>query len=204
MSGIETAALAAGMSWASGFRLYAALFIAGLLGRFELLHLPAAMDLLSHPLVLVASGLMALVEFMMDKTPGVDSVWDSIHTFIRIPAGAVLAYAAVSDVDPAWATAAAIIGGTIAAGTHLTKAGTRMAINTSPEPFTNWGASFAEDAAVVGGLALLTAYPLVFLGVFSAFVLLCIWWLPKVFRFVRKILRKLFGGAEPAASGTVQ
>ncbi|KPF68913.1 hypothetical protein IP84_06770 [beta proteobacterium AAP99] len=197
----EAVALAAGLGWASGFRLYAALLIAGLLQFAGLVQLPPALQILAHPVVLGASGVMAVVEFMADKMPGVDSLWDAIHTFIRVPAGAILAYAAIADLDPAWALAAAIVGGTLAAGTHAAKAGTRAAINTSPEPFSNWGASLAEDVTVLGGAWLVWQYPLVFLGLLFLFVLFCIWWVPKVFRFVRAILRRVGGwlGFSPPA-----
>src|SRR6185369_11031023 len=152
MDMIHQVAIGAGLAWASGIRLYAVLFLAGILGWFNVVHLPSGLHLLMHPVVLTTSGCMFLLEFFADKIPGFDSIWDAIHTFIRIPAGALLAAATFSDVDPAWMLAAGLIGGTIATGAHLTKAGTRAVINTSPEPFTNWMASFGEEIAVLGGL----------------------------------------------------
>lgn len=146
------AALAAGLGWASGLRLYALVFTLGVLGRFAGVHLPGGLDVLAHPLVLGVSGLMLAVEFLADKVAYVDSLWDSVHTFIRIPAGAALAAAVMADQGTAMQVAMALLGGSLAAGTHLAKSGVRAAINTSPEPVSNVGASLGEDAVVVGGL----------------------------------------------------
>ena len=127
-----------------------------------------------------------------DKIPAVDSMWDAIHTFIRIPAGALLAAGVINAADgPAWALAAGLLGGTITAGTHFMKAGGRAAINTSPEPVTNWTASVAEDAAVLGGLWLAIQHPIVFLFLLLLFVLLTIWLLPKLYRFIRSIFTRV-------------
>lgn len=163
-------ALASALAWGSGLRLYATLFALGLAGWLGWLVLPPHLALLAHPVVLSASGFMALVEFGADKLPWLDSLWDMLHTFIRIPAGAALAAAVFGD--GAAALAAAIIGGTLAAGTHLAKAGGRAVINASPEPFSNWTASFAEDAAVLGGLWLAIAQPLAFLVLLLALIAL--------------------------------
>ena len=138
---VQTISATLGVAWASGINLYAALLVIGLLGATGSIALPEHLQLLSHPLVLAAAGFMYLVEFIADKIPGVDSTWDAIHTFIRIPAGAVLAAGMAGSVDPAISLAAAVVGGGLAAGTHATKAGTRVLINTSPEPFSNWTAS---------------------------------------------------------------
>ena len=156
-------ALAAALAWGSGLRLYAVLFLLGLAGWNGWLALPPHLAVLSHPLVLGASGFMAAVEFGADKLPWLDSLWDAVHTFIRIPAGAALAAAVFGGSDSSVEVAAAILGGTIAAGTHLAKAGGRAAINTSPEPFSNWLASFGEDTLVPAGLWLAIAHPLPFL-----------------------------------------
>jgi len=139
------------------------LFLCGIAGRMGWVGLPADLAVLSHPLVLGASGFMLAVEFLADKVPWIDSVWDAVHTFIRIPAGAALAAMAVNDGTAAMPVVAAILGGAVAAGSHFTKAGARSAINTSPEPFSNWAASFTEDVAVPAGLWLAIAYPAVFL-----------------------------------------
>ncbi|MEO6749858.1 MAG: DUF4126 domain-containing protein, partial [Casimicrobiaceae bacterium] len=141
-------ALAATLGFASGVRLYAVLFIVGGLGYLGWVPLPGGLVALAHPYVLAASGFMVAVEFFADKIPGVDSAWDFVHTFIRIPAGAALAASVFGDAGPATTLAAAILGGSLAAGSHLTKSGARVLINTSPEPFSNWAASFGEDLSI--------------------------------------------------------
>src|SRR2546422_3947414 len=155
----QLVALAASIGWASGLRLYAVLFIVGGLGYLGWVDLPGGLGVLAHPYVLTASGFMVFVEFFADKIPGVDSLWDLVHTFVRIPAGAALAASVFGDSPPAWTLAAAILGGTLAAGSHFTKAGTRMLINTSPEPFSNWAASFSEEFLVGVLLYLALAHP---------------------------------------------
>ena len=150
---LETAALAAGLSWTSGFRLYLAVFAAGVLGRTGWLHLPPGLQMLESWWVIGLAGVLAVAEFLADKIPGFDSVWDGIQTFIRVPAGAILAAAAFGQLDPQWMVAAGLIGGTLAGTAHATKAGTRALINTSPEPFSNWVASFSEDVAASGGFS---------------------------------------------------
>ena len=170
---LQQLALAGGLAWASGIRLYAAIFIVGMLGRFGYVHLPDHLLLLQHTAVLAAASIMLAAEFLADKVPGLDSVWDAVHTFIRIPAGALLAWGAMGDAAPPLQLAAAILGGAITSGTHLAKSGARAAINTSPEPFSNWTASFGEDGLLLGGLWLVFQHPLVFLillGTFLAFV----------------------------------
>lgn len=162
-------ALAAALAWGSGLRLYAVLFGLGLAGWNGWLALPPHLAVLAHPLVLGASGFMATVEFGADKLPWLDSLWDAVHTFIRIPAGAALAAAVFGGSESSVAVAAAILGGTIAAGTHLAKAGGRAAINTSPEPFSNWLASFGEDTLVPAGLWLAIVHPLPFLVALALF-----------------------------------
>ena len=193
----QLVALAATLGWASGIRLYAVLFIVGGLGYLGWVPLPGGLSVLTHPFVLVASGFMFAVEFFADKIPGVDTVWDAVQTFVRIPAGAALAASVFGDSSAAAALAAAILGGTLAAGSHFTKAGGRMAINTSPEPFSNWAASFGEDLAVGTLLWLAWAHPLVALLLVALSVLLMIWLIPKVFRF----LRRLFGRMSALAGG---
>ena len=169
---IQTIALSAGLAWASGLRLYLVVFLAGILSSFGYVQLPASLAMLQNPLVIGVAGLMAFAELIADKIPAFDSLWDSFQTFIRIPAGALLAAFALGDVDPSWMVAAGLIGGTITAGTHFAKAGSRLAINTSPEPFSNWLASFGEEGMVLGGLWTMLASPVVFLGLLAAFLLL--------------------------------
>ena len=145
----QLVALAAAIGWASGLRLYAVLFIARRpRATCDWIELPAGLAVLAHPMVLAASGFMCFVEFFADKIPGVDSAWDVVQTFIRIPAGAALAASVFGESSSAWMIAAAILGGTLAAGSHLAKSGSRAVINTSPEPFSNWAASFGEELAV--------------------------------------------------------
>jgi len=194
--------LAAGLAWASGIRLYATIFIVGMLGRFGYLHLPAELLVLEHDWVLMTAGIMVVGEFLADKVPGFDSVWDAIHTFIRIPAGAFLAWGAMGDATPAAQTAAAILGGLITGGTHLAKSGGRAAINTSPEPLSNWAASFGEDGLVLGGLFLAISHPLAFLILLVLFLALVVWIAPKVFRFLARAVRRLFGGEETTLPAT--
>lgn len=194
-------AVSLGAAWASGINLYAAVLTLGLLGAGGHLALPPDLQILSDPLVLFAAGAMYLVEFFADKVPGVDTTWDTLHTFIRIPAGAAMAAGAVGDMDPAVSLAAAIVGGALAAGSHATKAGSRVLINTSPEPVTNWTASILEDVAVVAGLWTALNHPWLFLFLLLLFVLLLVWLLPKLWRGVKLVfstLMQFFGKSRPA------
>jgi hypothetical protein len=184
-------ALAAALGWASGIRLYAVLFIVGAVGYAGWVDLPEHLRILSHPLVLAASGFMVLAEFFADKIPGFDSLWDLVHTFVRIPAGAALAAGVFGDSPPAWTLAAAILGGTLAAGSHFTKAGARVVINTSPEPISNWAASFGEDLLVGTLVYLALAHPLAALAAIALLVALSIWLLPKLARAIRGIVLRL-------------
>ncbi len=200
---LQLVALAAALGWASGIRLYAVLFIVGALGYLGWFELPAHLTVLSHPLVLSASGFMVFVEFFADKIPGVDTLWDVLHTLVRIPAGAALAASVFGDSPPAWTLAAGILGGTLAAGSHFTKAGARMAINTSPEPFSNWAASLGEDLLVGVVLYLALAHPVASLVVLAALCAHSIWLLPKLWRFGRSFGARIgswFGRATPSAA----
>lgn len=184
-------ALTMGAAWAAGINLYAAILVLGVLGATGNIDLPSGLEILTDPLVLVAAGAMYFVEFFADKIPGVDTGWDSIHTFIRIPAGAMLAAGAVGDVTPALELAAGILGGGMAAGSHFTKAGTRVLINASPEPFSNWTASVLEDVAVIAGLWAALNHPVLFLVFLVLFILLLIWLLPRLWRGIKTIFGKL-------------
>jgi hypothetical protein len=184
-------AIAAALAWASGLRLYAALFAAGLAAWLGWIALPPHLELLAHPMVLGASGLMTCVEFFADKLPWLDSLWDAVHSFIRIPAGAALAAAVFADSGAAVALAAAILGGGVAAGTHLAKAGSRAAINTSPEPFTNWIVSLAEDGLVPAGLWLAIVHPVAFLVLLLVFVVLALLLLRQIIRGLGLLLQRL-------------
>ncbi len=188
---ISVVSLTLGVSWASGINLYAAMLMLGVAGATGNMELPPGLEILQNPLVIGAAGLMYATEFIADKIPGVDSTWDALHTFIRIPAGAMLAMGAVGDVGPGLDVAAAILGGGMSAASHATKAGTRLAVNASPEPFTNWGLSISEDIAVFAGLWAALNHPLIFIVLVVLFLALAIWLLPKIWRAVRFIFRKL-------------
>jgi len=198
-----TLALTMGLAWASGINLYATLLTLGILANTGNIVLPPDLQIVANPLVMGAAGVMYFIEFFADKTPGVDTGWDAIHTFIRIPAGAMLAAGAVGDLDPAVEIAAAIMGGSMAAGTHAVKAGTRVLINTSPEPFSNWLASVSEDIAVIGGVWACINHPVLFLIALALFILLMIWWLPRIWSGVKKVFRyiiNLFSTGNPPPS----
>jgi len=204
----STLALTLGAGWASGINLYAAVLVLGLLGASGNIDLPAGLAVLSDPLVIAAAGLMYCIEFFADKVPGVDSGWDTLHTFIRIPAGALLAAGAVGDIGPGAELAAGLVGGSLAAASHAAKAGTRVLINTSPEPFTNWTASIAEDVGVVGGMFLALTHPAVFLAALVVFLLLLVWLLPRLWRGIRRVFGAIVrffrgeraGGAPPGGA----
>ena len=191
--------LALGAAWASGLNLYAAAAVLGILGATGQMTLPPDMQILSHPAMIGVAVVMYSIEFVTDKLPGLDSTWDAIHSFIRIPAGAVLAAAAMGDVGFAAQAAAFLLGGGIAAASHAVKAGTRVMINTSPEPFSNWGASVAEDGLVIGGLSLAVFYPVGFLVLFAGFVLFAVWILPRIVRGVKGLWNRLRGRKDTAA-----
>jgi hypothetical protein len=199
---LHALALAGLLAWASGLRLYLVVFILGLAAHFQYIELPAGLHVLAHPYVIGAAGFLLAVEFLADKIPGLDTAWDAIHTFIRIPAGALLAAGATGDDVSAYTVAAGLLGGAITAGTHFAKAGSRAAINTSPEPFTNWGASFTEDAMVLGGTWLAFAHPAVFIVLVVIFLLIVAWMLPKIWRFLKRVFRFFSGpSARPSPKG---
>ncbi len=188
---ITTLALTMGSAWAAGINLYATIAVLGFLGISGNIVLPEQLLVLQDPMVIGAAALMYVVEFFADKTPGVDSGWDAIHSFIRIPAGVMLAAGAVGDVNPSIVIAAGILGGGVAATTHTIKAGSRVLINTSPEPFTNWTASVLEDITVIGGIWAMLHYPLAFLIFFIAFVLIAIWIIPKIWSGIKTVFQSL-------------
>lgn len=188
-----------GLAWASGINLYATLLTLGFLANSGNVELPPDLQIVANPVVMVAAGMMYFIEFFADKTPGVDTGWDAIHTFIRIPAGAMLAAGAVGELNPAVELAAAIVGGSLAAGSHATKAGSRVLINTSPEPFSNWFASFGEDIAVIGGVWACINHPFVFLIALFFFILMMIWLLPRLWMAIKTVFRKIiqfFNGSD--------
>ena len=196
----QLVALAASIGWASGLRLYAVLFIVGGLGYLGWVDLPGGLQVLAHPFVLAASGFMCFVEFFADKIPGVDSLWDVVHTLVRIPAGAALAASVFGDSSSATMIAAAILGGTLAAGSHLAKTGSRAVINTSPEPFSNWAASFGEELAVGSVLWLAFSHPIAALVVVLVLTVVAIWLIPKLWRTISRIFTRVRGWFGHAAA----
>ena len=195
METIDVIAMTLGVAWASGINLYAAILVLGIMGSGGYTELPPSLTVLQDPLVIGAAGIMYFVEFFADKIPGVDSGWDAIHTFIRIPAGAMLAVGAAQglEINQAAELAAALLGGSLAATSHLTKASTRLVINTSPEPVSNTAASITEDLAVIGGLWTALNYPVAFIVFIILFILLAIWLLPKLWRAIKSIVMTIRG-----------
>ncbi len=190
---ISLIAITMGVGWASGINLYAAVLMLGLMSNLGHIQLPAELQVVADPMVLMAAGFMYCVEFFADKVPGVDTSWDGLHTFVRIPAGAMLAAAAVGDISPAVEIAAGLMGGTLAAGSHALKAGSRVMINTSPEPFSNWVASISEDLVVLGGLWAALYNPALFLVGLVLFVIMLVWLLPKLWRAIKGVARLIIG-----------
>jgi len=195
-------AIAAALGWASGLRLYAVVFLTGIAGFLGWVDLPAGLKLLQSPMMLGASGFMLCVEFFADKIPGVDTLWDLIHTLVRIPAGAALAAAVFGADQASWAMAAALMGGTLAATSHVAKATTRAALNTSPEPFSNVAMSLLGDGLVPASLWLSWAHPTLFFAALAVALMVMfglIWVLAK---FLRRLVRRvsvLFATASPSA-----
>lgn len=185
---ISNLALAGGLSWASGLRLYLTVFAVGMLAKFGYIPLPDSLHVLSNTIVLSVAGSLSIIEFLADKIPYVDSAWDSIQTFIRIPAGALLAMGAINSADPVIATISALLGGTLAGATHATKAGSRALINTSPEPVSNVAASLAEESMLVTGGWLVFAHPTVFISFLGIFIFFTFWMLPKLWRGIQSVL----------------
>lgn len=186
-------AVALGAGWASGLNAYAAVLVLGAAERLGLVDLPHDLQVLASPWVLGVAALLFALNFFADKIPYVDSINDMLQTFVRIPAGFLLAYGAAGGLSPEVAAVAGLLGGTLAAGTHIAKTGSRALINTSPEPFSNIAASLTEDAAVIGGLALAIAHPITFLCLLAAFVALLVWMLPKLIRLALIPLRRMTG-----------
>src|SRR5262245_38094667 len=172
---ITTLGTAMGSAWLSGINLYATVLTLGVLQRFHLVKLPGELDMLGEWWVLGLAGGMYAVEFIADKIPALDSAWDAIHTFIRVPAGAILAATAFADFDPSIKMAAMIIGGGIALTSHGTKAATRLAANTSPEPVSNIALSVGEDIFAFGSTLLMAFFPIVMLVVVVIFLILVFW-----------------------------
>jgi len=183
---LETLSLALGTAWTSGINLYATVAALGIAGRAGMIQLPPDLLVLQDPLVIGLACIMYVVEFFADKVPYVDSAWDVLHTFIRVPAGAILASRSIGTVNPALEVAALLAGGGVALAAHGTKATLRLAINVSPEPFSNWLASIGEDLTVLGSIWLIFNHPLIMLILVGGFLALAFWLIPKLFRLAKK------------------
>lgn len=190
MNTLGTLGIAMGSAWLSGINLYAVVFTMGLLQRFNLVQLPGDLGELSRTWIIVLAGLLYLIEFVADKIPAVDSAWDAVHTLIRIPAGAILAASAFANFDPSVRLAALLIGGGVALSSHGVKAATRVAVNASPEPFSNILVSLTEDAVAFGSTFLMVFHPVVILIVVASFVAVAVWLVPKIIRALRRLFRR--------------
>lgn len=204
---METLGLILGSSFASGLNLYAAVATLGLLHRFDVIQLPQSMQGVAHPVVLGLAILLYLVEFVADKIPYVDNTWDVIHTFIRPPAAAVLAYGAAGDVSAVWGAAAGLLAGGVALTSHTAKATARIAINTSPEPLTNSIASVVEDGLAIFLVWMATAHPYITVVVVLVLVAVCVYVLAKLASFLRSLFRRISAwifrrGAAPKPSSS--
>ena len=200
MGTIEALSLAMGTAWTSGINLYATVAALGIARQLELIQLPHNLEVLAHPAVIAIACIMYFIEFLADKVPYLYSGWDAVHTFIRVPAGAVLAARALGDMNPVLELAAMLAGGTIALAAHGTKATARLAINASPEPFTNWTASVIEDVAVLSGIWVIFNHPLLMVIFVVVFVALGVWLVPKIFRLAKRgfqALRDRLRGNKP-------
>jgi hypothetical protein len=197
MGVLETLSLAMGTAWTSGINLYATIAALGIAGNAGMIQLPPDLQILTNPLVIGVACMMYAIEFFADKIPLVDSGWDVLHTFIRIPAGAILAARAVGDTNPALELAALLAGGVVATAAHGTKATVRLAVNASPEPFSNWAASVTEDVAALGGIWLVFHHPILMVAFVLAFTAFAIWLIPRLFRLAKRgvqALRNRFQG----------
>ncbi len=201
MSPLETLGFALGTSFASGLNLYATVAAAGLFQRFGLITLPEPLQVLAHPMVLGIAAVLFVIEFVADKIPYVDSVWDAVHTFVRPPAAAILSYSAFGDVPEQWKLGAALLAGSVALTSHGAKATTRAAANVSPEPFSNWTLSLLEDGAAVFLAWFSATYPTITTGVVVVLVLLSLLLIWKLFRFFKLVVSRVrSGGRVPASS----
>jgi len=200
MGTLQALSLAMGTAWTSGINLYATVAALGIAGRAEMIKLPPDLQVLMHPAVIAVACIMYVIEFFADKVPYVDSGWDVLHTFIRVPAGAILAARSLGDMNPALELVALLGGGAVALAAHGTKATTRLAINASPEPFSNWFASVTEDLAVLGSIWLIFNHPVLMLILVLSFLALVAWLAPKLFRLAKRgfqALRDRLRGVKP-------
>jgi len=189
MEWFSTLSLALGSAWTSGINLYATVSILGLLQKFGATKLPGGLDVLDNWWIIGVAGSLYLVEFFADKIPYVDNVWDVVHTFIRVPAGVIVAYSATSQLEPSIYIPAALIGGGLAFGSHGTKAALRVGANLSPEPVSNWVLSIVEDVIAFVGTLLAVFAPIIIAVVLVIFVIFFLWFFPKVIRGLRRMFR---------------
>ena len=201
MEPLQQLGLALGTAWTSGINLYATVAALGIAQASGLVQLPPGLEVLANPAVIAVAVAMYLVEFFADKVPYVDSGWDALHTFIRVPAGALLAARALGPTNPALEVVAALAGGSVALAAHGTKATARLAINASPEPFSNWAASLAEDVVAFLGVWAAFQHPYVMLALVTAFLALSIYLVPKILRGLRSAFRRLFGSDRTGTAG---
>jgi uncharacterized membrane protein len=197
MDWFATLSLALGSAWTSGINLYATVTVLGLLQKFGAVKLPGGLEVLDNWWIIGVAGFLFLVEFVADKVPYVDSVWDVIHTFVRIPAGAAVAYAATTQMDPAITVIATLLGGGFALASHGTKAAVRATANLSPEPVSNWSLSFLEDGIAIIGTFLAVFFPVLIVIVLILFSLFFAWFAPKILRAMARLwaaIRALFSG----------
>ena len=190
MTGLETLGFSSATAFASGLNLYATVAVLGLLHRFQVVDLPSSLAVLSHPVVLGVAIALYAIEFVADKVPYIDSIWDMVHTFIRPPAAALMAYAAFGDVPEAWRLAGGLLAGSVALTSHGTKASARVAINASPEPFSNWIASLSEDGIAVFLVWMATSHPYLAIGIVAALLAICVYLLIRLAKFVKKVFRE--------------
>lgn len=198
---LQTLGFTLGTSFASGLNLYATVAAAGLFQRFGLLHLPPALQVLANPIVIGVAAVMFVIEFIADKIPLVDTAWDAVHTFIRPPAAALIAYSAFGSVPDTWKLVAALVAGTVALSAHGAKASMRAAANTSPEPFSNWALSAGEDVIAVGLSWLASTHPLLTGGIVVVLVVIAVWIIWKLMGFLRSALRRVRAWGRAPASG---
>ncbi len=193
MEWFSTLSLALGSAWTSGINLYATVTVLGLLQKFALTKLPGGLEILDNWWIIGVAGFLYLVEFFADKIPYVDSIWDVVHTFIRVPAGAIMAYAATNQMDAGVYTIAALLGGGFAFSSHGTKAALRVGANLSPEPVSNWVLSIVEDIVALVGTILAVFAPVLIAIVLLVFFVFFVWFAPKIFRAIRRLFKAVRG-----------
>jgi hypothetical protein len=197
MSALQSLGFTIGTAFASGLNLYATVAVLGLLERYRVIHLPDSLHVIAHPAVVITAIVFYAVEFVADKVPYVDTIWDAVHTFIRPPAAALLAYAALGDVPDVWRVLGGLLAGSVALTSHGTKAAARAAINASPEPFSNWIASLSEDGMAVFLVWMAAMHPVLTVFIVVALLVLCAWLLLKLTKFIGQVLGRLFPRPRP-------